>query len=525
MRRFLVPLLVAAIALTAGLATTFLTFMTSERNVAIGAHTARVSPTLDSFATFDFGPLLPAVRFDLEDSRAGIGVFVDVRDTATADLEDALMQNAVIASQPAGEIDKIEGVVRSMLIESSWRGLGVGLLTGLVFGAGAVFVGRERWRALADGAAEHKWRTGGLAAGSVAVVVLAGLLINAPNQASRVPTYDDAEWVPLTTAFPDIPRDIPELDRIEVPRNAATRAGSAIVDGVLSTYRTSVEFYGDLRDVALEAEVRTPEEGETTALVVTDRHNNIGMDPVAEAIAQRAEASYVFNLGDDTSTGGAWEEFSVDSLASTFEDYEVFGVAGNHDTGEFFKDAMRDRGVTMLDGEPLDVDDLRLFGDSDPRSSGLTAGYDGTEEDSISAIREQDARLTAEACEDGEIDTVLVHAQSSARELADSGCVRLILSGHLHRQVGPEVVGDSTVTLTTASTGGAVYAFALGSKLRRDAQVTIVTYREGRSVGLQSVDFTTGGGVVVQDYIDLDELFAEAAAEAEEDDEEPEEDE
>ena len=79
-----------------------------------------------------------------------------------------------------------------------------------------------------------------------------------------------------------------------------------------------------------------------------------------------------------------------------------------------------------------------------------------------------------------------------------------MLSGHLHRQVGPDVIegenGRSTTTLTTGSTGGAVYTFALGSKLRRPAQVTVVTFRDGRPVGLQPVTFEPGGTIDVADY-------------------------
>ncbi len=54
--------------------------------------------------------------------------------------------------------------------------------------------------------------------------------------------------------------------------------------------------------------------------------------------------------------------------------------------------------------------------------------------------------------------------------------------------------------MTTGSTGGAVYAFALGSKLRREAQVTIVTFADGKPVGLQPVSFEPGGIIQVADY-------------------------
>jgi hypothetical protein len=102
------------------------------------------------------------------------------------------------------------------------------------------------------------------------------------------------------------------------------------------------------------------------------------------------------------------------------------------------------------------------------------------------------------------VAVLMVHSAASARRASESGCVDLVLSGHLHRQVGPEVVegenGRSTTTLTTGSTGGAVYTFALGSKLRRSAQVTVVTFRDGRPVGLQPVTFEPGGTIDVADY-------------------------
>jgi len=68
------------------------------------------------------------------------------------------------------------------------------------------------------------------------------------------------------------------------------------------------------------------------------------------------------------------------------------------------------------------------------------------------------------------------------------------------------VVGDNgepTTAYTNGTTGGAAYAFALGSKLRREAQVTLLTYRDGVPVGLQPVTLTPGGEVVPDDYVEL----------------------
>ncbi len=57
--------------------------------------------------------------------------------------------------------------------------------------------------------------------------------------------------------------------------------------------------------------------------------------------------------------------------------------------------------------------------------------------------------------------------------------------------VGPE--GQRGWTYTTGTTGGAAYAIALGSKPRRAADVSLVTYRAGRPAGVQWVTLQTDG--------------------------------
>ena len=64
--------------------------------------------------------------------------------------------------------------------------------------------------------------------------------------------------------------------------------------------------------------------------------------------------------------------------------------------------------------------------------------------------------------------------------------------------------GKAGYTYTNGTTGGAAYAIAIGSKLRRDAEFTFVTYRDGRPVGLQPVTVRTTGDVAVAPYIPLD---------------------
>ena len=90
------------------------------------------------------------------------------------------------------------------------------------------------------------------------------------------------------------------------------------------------------------------------------------------------------------------------------------------------------------------------------------------------------------------------------QEALARGCVDLVLGGHTHVQSGPTEVtsedGASGWTWTNGTTGGAAYAIAIGSKPRRDADVSLVTYADGRPVGLQWVRLRTDGSWLVGDW-------------------------
>jgi predicted phosphodiesterase len=487
------------VAVIAGAPVALSTFVHSERHVVIGAHDATVRPVLDGYATLDFGAVLPKVRLPA-DTVAGVGVEISLGNAEVDSLDQLVARDAVIASQPEGEIAAVRAEVRGMLEAALLRGVGVGVLVAVGVAVTWTAVGAER-RALLWQICRHPTRNQVLLAAFVAVVIVgSAVLVAVPEQEERPPT----SWVPLVQAFPDVPRD-PVLDKLEIVNGSATEGTRAAVQGALETYRDSVVFYGALAlRAAATTDIRQPKEGERTALVVTDRHDNIGMDPVAHAIAVRAEAELLIDLGDDTSNGGTWETFSINSLARTFRGMPIIAVAGNHDQGSSVTETMKERGFRVLTGRPVKVGGIRFLGSSDPRSSGLVAGYDGDESDNIAAISKQDTTLTDVACRDGRVSVLVVHSSASAKRAAQSGCVDLVLSGHLHRQVGPEVIegenGRRTTTLSIGSTGGAVYTFALGSKLRRSAQVAIVTFRDGRPVGVQPVTFEPGGTIDVARY-------------------------
>jgi hypothetical protein len=489
-------LLVLAWIVVAVPAAVVATLGSTEQSVIAG-HEVSVRPTLDGWATFDLGPYLPDFRHP---TGSRVGAHVDVGKTTAEDYNLLVQRYAVIAAQPESQIDKLQSVVTGMVVRGAFAGALIGLLAPL----GVLLVGRERWNDLASR------MTVRLAAVLSTIVALTctGLYVVFPD--SRGPQVEREQWRSLDVALPNVP--IPKQAKdLQVDGNLLTKGTAHLVESLVSSYRSSLSFYNDLATQAesIGPQLHQPADGETVALLVSDRHDNINMDPVALEVARQGQASILLNAGDDTSTGSNWEGFSLESLAHAFKDFKYrFGVAGNHDHGDFVVKTFQKLGFKMLTGKPVNgPDGIRLLGVSDPRSSGLGSWIDEKE----ITFSEQTTRLADLACaEDAagrRITTLIVHDAGSADEALARGCVDLVLAGHRHEQVGPDRVVGSNGKIgyryVNGTTGGAAYAIALGSKLRRPAEVTLVTYRDGRPVGLQPVSFRTVKEIVVSAYVPL----------------------
>lgn len=498
MKRLVLAFALVAVGLLVAAPVALATFLDTERAVTIGAHNATARPTFDGHVSIVAGPLLPELRMPTG-APFGIGAEVVLRDSPQTDLERVLAQDAAIASQPQGEVAAMTSEIAEMAMAALTRGAAAGVMAMVLAGSVWWAIGARR-----RGELRAMWPPeprSALLVGGLAIVMVGALMVYLPSPS----THRETAWVPIRQEFPELP-DEPILAKVEISRGAATATSKAIVQGALDTYQDSLAFYSDLAKKTEGVPVRQPEEGQTTALVVTDRHDNIGMDPVARHVADAAQASMVIDLGDDTSNGASWEAFSIKSLRETFAEFPIVAVAGNHDTGRYIREEMEKNDFQVLDGEPIEIEGVRMLGQSDPRSSGLTAGYNGNESDNISAIGEQNTELAEAACEDGEVTLLVTHSSASAKQTVADGCVDLAISGHQHRQIGPtsvEGTNGTTTQLSLGSTGGAVYAFALGSKLRRNAQVAVLTFDEGRAVGLQIVTFKPGAIVDVGDYTTL----------------------
>jgi hypothetical protein len=466
-RRTVQVLAYAGAWLVCAAAVTAVLFFSDTRSVELASHDAVVQPTMSGAAVLETGPVLPDVRI------AGTGLIgVDIRleKTDVTSTDELVRRYGYIAGQPEGQIAKVTDALGDMLRDAALRGAVAGLVP-IAVGA-AVVLGVGVWQ---------PWTTEG----------------------ESVSAGDD--WVSLQDFLgPQVP--LPDgLEDVEVRGDVTTAQTHRLIESAVDTYDKSKVFYAEAAAEAESLDLRQPEEGDTVVAFVSDRHDNIGMDPVARAVADAAGATAVYDGGDDTSSGKSWEAFSLDSVSEAFDGFDRWAVAGNHDQGSFVHDYLGRHGWTMLDGEVVPgPGGTTLLGVDDPRSSGLGSWRDETG----LSFADVEQRIADAACaSDVRVTTILVHDANLGREALARGCTDLVLGGHVHVRSGPTRVdgpdGEVGYTYTTGTTGGAAYAIAIGSKPRRNADISVVTYRDGRPAGVQWVTLQPNGVFQVGDYVEL----------------------
>lgn len=462
---------------------TFL-FLTGERAVDVASHEATVSPDLTGHVVVRTGALLPDARAE---SGSPLGLEIVLGKTDAATVEELTQRYAAIGSNPQSQVANVRRAVVRLAVDSALRGLALAALPLLV----AALLGSRRRRELV----RRAWSRDGVVAFAVLLLVT-GVLVTPWRWGDR--RAAEEEWISLASFLgPSV--SLPDEARgVEILSGGVTTQTRRLVESAVSTYRKGLAFYDRAADEAATLDLREPEDDETVVLLVSDRHDNIGMDPVARAVADAGGATAVFDAGDDTSTGEPWEAFSLDSLNEAFDDLDRWAVAGNHDHGDFVRTRLEGLGWTYFDGEVVDGPaDSRLLGIDDPRSSGFGDWRDETGI-SFTDVADLLAEAACAAAADGErVGTLLVHDANLGAPALARGCVDLVVGGHTHVQDGPtRVVGDNGetgYTFTVGTAGGAAYAVAVGGKLRRPAGLALITYADGRPVGVQGLTLQTTG--------------------------------
>ena len=478
--------------MTLGLVVAASLFLNSSRTAVVLGHDTVVRPTTTGDAVIQTGPLLPDLRIrDI----GPVGVTLTLGKTEVGSVEELVERYAFIASDPTAQVDKVQGVVVDMAVSAAVRGLGVGLLPVAVF----LLLGRHRRGQLFRGLGT---RQGVLA---LALLLTLPVLIWQPWETSATTQEEQGSWQTLAEfAGPDVV--LPdEVRDIEVRTGPVTTQSKRLVLSAIDTYDKSKEFYSTAADGAADLDLREPQEGETVALLVSDRHDNIGMDRVALAIGEAAGATVVLDAGDDTSTGQPWEAFSLDSLAGTFADWDRFAVAGNHDDGAFVRAYLAEEGWTMLDGEAVDAP----WGGTHHRGRRPAQQRPGQLARRVWPQLHR-GRRTAGRCRlrrhggrrPGE------HRPGPRRQPRPRGArprLRRPGAGWPHARAGRAEVRRGRrrrhrLHLDQRHDRRGGVRHRVGSKPRRDADVSLVTYADGRPTGLQWVRLRTDGTWLVGEW-------------------------
>lgn len=212
-------------------------------------------------------------------------------------------------------------------------------------------------------------------------------------------------------------------------------------------------------------------------LVISDLHCNVGMAPVIRSLAELSDAQVILDAGDTSINGTAVEQYCVTTFAQAAPSgVPVVTSPGNHDSRE--TSAMYARsGATVLAGDVVEVAGVRILGDRDPNETRLGSGTSTADEETAA---EMGARLAETACadEDG-VDLLLVHTPRVGQAALDGGCVPAQVSGHLHRRVGPALVGEG-VRYISSSTAGASAGQATVGPLNGVAEMTVLRFDPDR---------------------------------------------
>jgi predicted phosphodiesterase len=467
---------------------------TATTELSLGPHEARYDVTTDDAITVDVGPLGTLVMSSPLPLTLGVRVTVqEIPASVTSVGASSTLQSLSGDLQGylqffSGPQATIHDVTRALLTSAAWRSLSVlTLLVGLWFG-GRLLLGPQRRAELAAPLAPHARQ---LAAGTLVVVLGLTVMTSSVGERDRASSISAGSPVFDGTALAGA-------------RVTGRLAGVINTYGtyVLDAYRTNQAFYAAADDAfvaawkerqgridaAIQTQAPTPapspsadeaadpvpkDEQPVVLLLVSDLHCNVGMAPVIRKAAQLSGAKVILDAGDTTIDGTAVEQYCV----TTFAEAAPAGVPivtspGNHDSKE--TSAMyRRAGATVLSGEVVTVEGIRILGDSDPNATRIGAGTTlvGTE-----TSREEASRLADVACNEPDgVDLLLIHNPRVGDETLDRGCVPTQLSGHLHTRVGPLRVGDG-VRYVNASTAGALLGESTVGPLRNTAEMTVLRF-------------------------------------------------
>ena len=328
----------------------------------------------------------------------------------------------------------------------------------------------------------------------------------------------------------------PRGDRIPVGVAAGTPYAALTVDSVVladlldrgirgvtllsGRQQRAVQLYIDTAVASLSDQtddLPSPGEGESMLLGFSDLHCNQAMTELISRLAVVTAPRLVISSGDDTVNGTAVEKTCVVREAGIDRRVPLVVSSGNHDS-DITEAQQRAEGMVVLDGATVEAAGLRLLGDDDPEQNlpfSVQRIRNRPESEEEMAVR------LLEVARPRPVDALLVHQPAAAAVLmadpAPPG--RLVLWGHLHRELGPTVVthedGSWTVGMQQGTAGGvrqptiASFSTPISPPLiSADVYFYFRDDATGLITGVQPVHFTPDAEVVIDQRVETGDLEA-----------------
>lgn len=466
-----------ALALVAVLAALMFGVSTAEAEGTLGPHLARYEMTVDNAVTIDLGPLGTIVIDSPLPGVLGARVVVQEIPAELTSLDESQTIDAL-----SGDLQRyvqffgapqatIEAAARALALDAGRRALGALALMVVAGWAGRQALGATRRAELSIELRQHA----GLVAGGVALTLVVAATVTASGARPPAP---DAQGQ-MSSVFDGTP--------LEGARITGRLAGLVDTYGAqaLKAYRDNEAYYAAAADAVEQAwhteldrektaallDGGTSSSNQTvTALLVSDLHCNVGMAAVIKRVAALSDVDLVLNAGDSTVDGTSVESYCVQTFADAVPAGVPYVIAdGNHDSAQTAA-TERAVGATVLSGHVVDVDGIRILGDSDPNETRIG---EGTRPKSTETATEEGERLADLACDDGDVDLLLIHTPAVGEQALRRGCVPTQLSGHLHTRYGPVLIGEG-VRYISSSTAGALLNEPTVGPLRGTAELTVL---------------------------------------------------
>ncbi len=458
---------------------------TARAESTLGPHRASFSVELSRVVLLDLGPL---GAIHLDSPVAPLGVRVVVHEIPSAGFDGDVLEGlgadaiayAQLVSQPRAAIMP---AVDALVFDALGR-------AAILAGTGLAVIALLR----GSGSRLAVTRRGAAAAGVIALAVVSvgvmPTLLRSEAPANRAAVLDGTPFagVAVSGRLADLVNTWGPMLLAAYEESEAFYDG--IAEGIALQFRPAVAQPAPRSGWDLPAPL--DEDSLTTVVFVSDLHCNVSMGRVVGALVEASGAELILNGGDTVVSGTAAEAFCVNAFAEEFA-VPVVVADGNHDS---VVTAQQEEaaGWTVLRGQPVEVAGLRILGDTDPT---LTAIGTGTVPERDETVAGLGVRLGETACEVGGVDVLLVHNPIAAHPAARDGCARLTLSGHLHRQVGPEATNAGGWTYVSSSSGGGNYGGRTIGALQTSADLTVLRFADGEPLDMSLVTVGPEGVVTV----------------------------